>query len=379
MTSLIVALLRDFAARADTDRPPLVEAAVRASPAELDWALDAGLGPLLHARLSGAAIPSSLRARLLAADLTARVLVQQRVDVAVDAIDACRGESPTLLKGISLSHYQYEAPHCRPMTDVDVLLAGRDAVEVAERELLARGYWQSAPVMWPDSHHAEPLYHPRTDTKLELHFALFPAGSPLARSRAFSREALARESLQVEFHGRRVRRLSPELQLVYLAATWNRDLSSQALDPSFVIGLFDAVALTRPPFDWDRTLDLIDDGVVAASVDVVLAYLARHRLLDVPSGVVTAIRRRHRIVGPAEIAVLAALVDGYLLKGRPFGLCNSWRIWAPLLSEGDRPGVKSLKIPWYVAVPPRDLHRYDSTYQWERLKRWLARRFASRE
>jgi hypothetical protein len=377
MTSLISTLLRCFAGRVpDQGAPSLSAAAANASAAELEWAFAAGLGPLLRASLgtAGSALPPALAERLLAADLTARVLIEQRVLTALDAVDACerRGHPVTLLKGISLSHYQYESPHFRPMTDVDVLVP-EEAVAELESDLLERDYRHAAPVMAPDSHHGEPLYHSSTHTKLELHSALFPRRSPLRTGTLFDGPTLARESIEARFHGRTVRRLSREFQLVYLASAWSRDLCDQSLDPSFVFGLFDAVALTRSPFDWDRVLELVDNPLAAASLDVLLACLSQLHGALVPSRVRDGVRRRHRLLGAAEVALLRSLVRRSLLGGRRFEFCNSWRIWSSLFSTDGRPGLKLLRLPSHVAFPPQDPRRFDVTMQWARLRRWATK------
>jgi hypothetical protein len=373
---LISAALGRFAGPAgDAGDAELTAAVGRASASAFDWALQAGLGPLLHQALANSQPPLApeLAARLLAADLTARVVTQERVAAALDAIDACnrRGIPVTLLKGISLSHRHYPAPHFRPMTDADLLVPAA-ALDVLAADLLQQGYWREGIVVDPGLQHAEPLYHPISSTRVELHSRLFPLWSPLQQSTSFDADAIARESAPASFHGRPVSRLSPEFQLVYLAASWNRDLSGQALHPSFVFGLFDAVALMQAPFDWNLVLDIADSPPAAASLDVLLACLGREGV-DVPSHVRSSLRRRHGVLGASEVAVLASLVSGYLIRGKPFRYFNSARVWTPLLGASDRPGVKALKIPWYVAFPPGEPRRYELSYQWERIRRWGTR------
>jgi hypothetical protein len=277
----------------------------------------------------------------------------------------------TLLKGISLGHYNYATPHFRPMTDADVLVP-ESALDALANDLLLQGYWREGIVVESGMQHAEPLYHPRSGTRVELHSRLFPLWSPLHQTATFGKAIIARESSPASFHGRSVCRLSPEFQLVYLAAAWNRDLSGQAIDPSFVFGLFDAAALMRPPFDWDRVLELADTPLPAASLAVMLECLRREEV-DVPGRVLSSLRRRHGLLlGNSELAVLTKLVHAFLLRGRHFSYFNSGRIWTPLLGASDPPGVKSLKIPWYVAFPPGETRRFELEYQWERVRRWAA-------
>jgi hypothetical protein len=374
---LISTMLDQFAGPPGShDCRAVADALAAASGAELDWALQAGLGPLLRAQMGEAGRSASPRVaeRLLAADLTARVLIQERVVAALDAIDACnrRGVPVTLLKGISLSHFQYSAPHLRPMTDAD-LLVPENAIAGLEHELLEQGYWREGVTIEPGLQHVEPVYHPRSRTRIELHSRLFPLWSPLQHGTTFASQSISRESIDATFHGRPVLRLSAEFQLVYLASAWNRDLSEQGIHPSFLFGLFDAVALVRPPFDWDRVLEVANSPLAAASLDVLLACVGQRDGAAVPRRVCSELRRRHRLLGRSEVAILAALVNGYLLRGRPFRYFNSGRIWTPLFAAGDPPGLKSLKVPWYVAFPPNEPRRFDAAFQWDRLRRWTTR------
>jgi hypothetical protein len=144
-----------------------------------------------------------------------------------------------------------------------------------------------------------------------------------------------------------------------------------------VFGLFDAIALARQPFNWDRVLGLIDSPTAAASVDVLLNCLVSSGALAVPMHVLATVRSRHRLMGAAEIAILTTLVNGYLLHGRRFSLCNSRRIWSGLFAADDRPVLKMAKLPWYVAFPLDDPDRFSFGPQWRRLQRWASTTSAS--
>src|SRR5215510_12185937 len=88
-------------------------------PAQIRWAVDSGLGPLLRRATAGdpQARKSPLWPLIESADLTARVMASDRLDAVHEIIRACDGrmEPLTLLKGISMCEQFYPEPHLRPM------------------------------------------------------------------------------------------------------------------------------------------------------------------------------------------------------------------------------------------------------------------------
>src|SRR5262249_17704820 len=112
-------------------------------PAQMRWTVDSGLGPLLRRATAGA--PDARTSRLWplveSADLTARVMSSDRLDVADEIIRACEGWTPplTLLKGISMCQQFYPEPHLRPMVDIDILSKSISA-PLIEARLLEIGY-----------------------------------------------------------------------------------------------------------------------------------------------------------------------------------------------------------------------------------------------
>ena len=126
----------------------------------------------------------------------------------------------TLLKGISISEQYYLPPHHRAMSDIDILVP-KEAFNAVEAEAKRLGNEQLGPqVTGPGHHHGEPLYHSERQTVLEIHTALFKEDSPLSQGDLFSPDSIARTSVTSVFRGRTVRRLTEEIQLVYIAAYW---------------------------------------------------------------------------------------------------------------------------------------------------------------
>jgi hypothetical protein len=361
-----------------SDDDDLLDAIANAGPSQLQWALEAGLGPLMYrlVRASQGHISPSLENVLLSAELTARVRHGARVESALDVLDICTtvGAPAILLKGISISEQCYPRPHERAMTDVD-LLVPEDAGPAVESEAVRRGYEHGPPIMGPNPHHGEPLVHPTLRTKLEIHTALFQSDSRLRMGKLFDPDSVRLQAVPFAFHGRPVLRLSKELQLAYIASYWVSNLSEQPMEPSFLAALFDAVVLLRtadPGIDWDRLLARLDNELATAALVVLLSYLCRHQLVAVPDYVLAALRQRQRIVGVTERGILLAMVDRHLVGGQRFGWFNSWHLWRNLLEPGPH-AVKLLKLPWRIAFPPTYPHRFDAGAQARRLVRWMTR------
>jgi len=347
-------------------------------------ALHGGLGPLLyHAtrdRVEGA--PPAWRDRLKSADLTAQVRTGNLCDTAEEIIDACQeiGVPVTLLKGISISDQHYPAPHLRPMGDIDILVPGVDAQSV-ESAILRRGYSRMADFQLDeDSYHGVPLVHPEREVWVEVHTGLFPNSSRLRRNGLFGPSNIAAQSIASTYHGRRVSRLTDELQLVYIASYWIRDLSMHGIHPTYVIPLLDAVYLlkaSRQTLDWDGLLGWLDNDMAIASLYIMLAYICRCEFDESAGLILPRLATRQNIVGPREMQVIAFMLDTYLIRGRKFMGSFGERhpmieatVWNNLLAPGSSAG-KLLSLPWNLVFPPWVKDRYRMGYQIGRLARLI--------
>jgi len=376
---LLKTLLKHFAAPCQSGHSHRVaEELGRTSESTLRWALDAGLGPLLHdvLRHDAERIPSDLRERLLSADLTAQVEHGERLDAAIDVVDACLDvEVPvTLLKGISISEQHYDQGHLRPMTDIDILVP-EEASSRVESLLLRHGYRHGTESVDEELHHGVPMVHPERGVWLELHTALFQRSSPLRRNGAFGTEHVTRESVEASFCGLPVRRLSDELQLAYVAAYWTQDLGAHRIHPSFVIPLFDAarlITVNPASFGWSRLIESVPNDAAKASLYLLLAYLDSRDIVEVPSAVMTRVANDQAYVGSLDGRLINALIDRYLIGGRPLRLFNSWHVWSNLLEPGT-PLLKLARLPWRILFPPTYPDRYDLRSQAARAGRLLRR------
>ena len=345
----------------------------------------AGLAPLLYriANESSIPLPGRFHAVLQAADLCAQVRYGGLVDTAVEIIDICReAKVPiTLLKGISTSDQWYPVAHERAMGDIDILVP-QEAFACIESALMRRGYRPSDMDMGEDAYHGTPLLHKERQVWVEIHTALFPKSAALRQNHLFSPSHLAAQSVASTFHGRPVLRLADELQLVYIASYWIRDLTQNWIHPSFLSPLFDAVYLLKASgrtLDWDGLFEWLDNDMAAASLYVLLAYVCRSGLDDSAVRILPRLESRQDIVGSADLRVILAVLDTYLVRGkplaRPFAEQHATvilRTLGTLFTPGSH-SAKLLRIPWNVAFPPLAPDRYKLRFQVERVARMFRR------
>ncbi len=320
---LILDLLKHAASGDPQVHPgPVLLELQRAPAREFNWAIDAGLGPLLYHWTHDhyGTLPADRQAILHSAHLTELVRSEFIRDCARQVIEAAAavGTEVTLLKGISISDQYYPKPHHRKMSDIDVLVPVK-LYSAIESNLLRRGFLRSLDEEGPGMHHGPPLHDPERQTWVELHHAFYPASSGLLSGETFDISRIEKQSVASQFQGMPVRRLSDELQLVYIASSWIWDLTLCGVHPSFVIALFDAVYLqraTRTSLDWGRVLASADNDRACASLYVLLSYLVRHGLCEVP--VLARLASQQHMVGHYELRAMHAMLDRYLTGGRPW-------------------------------------------------------------
>jgi hypothetical protein len=312
---------------------------------QFDWIMAAGMGPLLYRGTVRRPdlLPLRRRTSLKSADLTAQVIHGNLVDAANEVIDVCAalGVPITLLKGISTSEEFWPIPHTRPMGDIDVLVPAHRYAEVEAAML--RGAYRQPPIEDHDEtpYHGPPFQHIRHRVWVEVHTALFRKNSEMLGNTLFSPSAIARETTPSTFHGRKIYRLSHELQLLYIAASWVGDMTTHRINPSFVTALFDAVYLLKAfgrTLSWDRVLELLDNEFAAASLHVLLRFLARHRLITVDRAVLRRVARGQHLVGPLQMVAIQTVLDRHLAGGRY----------------------------WTLRFPPPVPGRYSARWQWQK-------------
>ena len=247
------------------------------------------------------------------------------VDTTNEIIEICqeRQISPTLLKGISISDQHYPIAHLRPMGDIDILIPA-DAHESIESALLRRGYIRQADYsVSKGAKHGVPLAHPERHVWVELHTALFDEGWLVADVLGIANVAAQR--VASTFHGRRVYRLTDELQLLYIASGWIGDLARYNIEihPSCVPPLLDVLYLLKASgkmLDPSRLAVGAGNEMAVASLYVMLAYLARHDLSSDSHRLSRVLASSQKIVGPVQLRIIHAVLDRYLIGGRPWNL-----------------------------------------------------------
>ena len=317
-------------------------------PAQIRWAVDSGLGPLLRRATAGDpdARKSPLWPLVESADLTARVMNSDRLDVAAEIIRACEGLTPplTLLKGISICEQFYPEPHLRPMGDIDIL-SESSAAPMVEARLLELGYRPTTEyprAFYETHHHLRPLVHGRTRVWVEIHRGLFPLGSVLGSERVFSVANVRAELRPSSFRNHSVNRLSDEFQLVYIASHWAFGLRRVG----GIVGMLDLVYLLARAggLRWERILEWLDGSLATTSVYVLLSYLSRHRLIAVAPHVLQELGERQRSFGRANLRVLHMLLDRYVTEGHAFGAVMSARNFEIFWRNLERPSSPSANL-----------------------------------
>jgi hypothetical protein len=330
------------------------------SAEQVRWAVETGLGPLLRRATADdpEAKTSPFWPLVQGADLTARVIAAEHLGAMDEIIRACEGNTPplTLLKGISICEQHYPESHLRLMGDIDVLV-DQEAIPIVETLLLELGYCHVSeypPEFYEAHHHITPLFHPRTKVWVEIHRALFPASSLVGSDRVFGLENLGAELQPSEFRGRPVHRLSDELQVVYLAAHWAFGFRRVG----GMVGMLDLIYLlgnTRA-LRWERIIDWLDSSVASTYVYLLLSYLERRRLVDIPPQILKGLFSRQRSFGRVNLKTLHVLIDRYVTDGRGFGPLVSARnfeiLWRTLLLPGP-PSRNVARVFWNL-LPSRN-------------------------
>jgi Uncharacterised nucleotidyltransferase len=311
--------------------------------AEVCWAVERGLGPLLFYTTTGdgAATTAPSWPLLRATHLTAQVLSGEQLDAMVEIIDACVDYTPllTLLKGISICDQHYPQPYIRPMRDIDFLV---EEVKhpVVESILFQLGYRQQSakpPELFERHHHSMPFYHPQRGVWIEVHRRLASGDRGAAADKVFSLEHVERQLQLSEFHGRKVYRLSNEFQIVYISAHWCWGLT--IVDG--LIAMLDIIYLLRNANErlcWDLILHWLHGSVAGLHLSLILTYLQKYQLIDIPPEIPQQLFSSHRWVAGLNLKILQLIIDRYIVEGKDFGpRCTSEdlkHVWMTLLSPG---------------------------------------------
>jgi hypothetical protein len=383
-------MINGFMTRSYTRRPLLLalfdtalgcrfEPQLPIPPHEIVWAIQVGLGPLLQCSLeqTPGLVPEAVAARVRAADRLARVASAERLEAAAEILDRCadRAGPVTLLKGISICTEHYARPHDRAMGDIDLLVAPEEvpAFESALGELGYEPTAEEAGLDFARHHHARPRLHPRTGVCVEVHRGLLPVG--WVETGPFCEASVRAEKRPGELDGRPVQRLSPELQLVYIAThaalVFHPAAGARALLDTLLL-------LHRAPeaLASERLWGWLGDRRIAARLQLLTTSLERAGLAPAHTGF-ARIRPRLAALGGVELRILMRLIELYQLRGLPLedwlGADNRAVVWHALLAT---PGSawNLARVPWNLMFPPSHPDRFRPRHQLARLRSALFRK-----
>jgi hypothetical protein len=331
-----------------------------------ETALRGGAGPIL----AYASAHSPTRGRLpreneiQAADLTMRMMTGEMLRCLEQILGAVRGEGVevTLLKGSASALRYYPEPHLRTMGDVDLLVSDAQR-EPLERQLRALGFAQPGDpreALVRDHHHSLPFKHLSKGLYFEVHTRPYPSHSPLTRMAAFSYEAVTSRSESIAVGSQSAWVLNHEQQLVYTATRWAEMINAER----GMFPLLDAALLLRSRgdrLDWDAVCRLSDEPWAAGAVALMLTYLDRRHLAQVPGAVLSRLANRDGVTNAIVRRLLHRLVNAYVMEGRRTGAIlsrsNRRLIWSTL-SAAKSPWAKLLELPINLVFPPTEKGRF---------------------
>jgi hypothetical protein len=338
------------------------------------WALETGLGPLLYrtTRYTNG-LTEPYYSWLVGADLTAQVIVGELLDALEEILQTAShlAKEITLLKGISICQTHYPSPHLRTMVDMD-LLVSREVQPALESLLSGLGYRQQSDYpasFYEKFHHSMPFFHPRRHVWVEVHTALFPQWGRVGNDRVFSLAHIKSQIKPAEFRGKNTNHLSDELQIAYLPSHWAVNLKpTGGLLP--VVDMIYLFKGRETAIDWEKILFWLKDSVAATHLYLMLTYLRRHDLITVPQEVIVRLAAIQKYLSGLNTAVLHALLDTYLVKGKPFDRIatqsNVAIIWDTLLLPR-LPLRNLLSVPWYLLFPRDNPQRFNPLFQLGRI------------
>jgi hypothetical protein len=234
---------------------------------------------------------------------------------------------------------------------------------------------ESPPEFYETHHHGMPFFHPRRGIWVEVHRQLFPSISQIGAEKVFGLEHLKAQLRPAEFQGRKVTRLSNELQIVYIAAHWAVEFRVIG----GVVAILDLIYLlknTKNAVHWEHVLDWLDGSVAAIYLYLILSYLEKYQLIDIPPEILYKLFLRQRAFGRMNLKIVHALMDRYFVEGRAFGQVISFSslslLWETLLLPGP-PFRNLILVPWRLLSPRRWPAGYSRVIRMLGLRRQVVR------
>jgi hypothetical protein len=227
------------------------------------------------------------------------------------------------------------------LRDIDILVdeAAHPAVESLLSELgyLRRSKSNLPAEFFESYHHSMPFFHPQRGVWVEVHRGLFSPTSPLGRDQIFSPDHVYSQVRPSEFQGRKVARLSNELQVVYIASHWANGFKPVG----GMVALLDTILLLRntgEKLNWEDINEWLDGSLAAPHLYLLLSYLQSHQLIDIKPEIFQRLFLGQQAFGKLQLRIMHLLVDRYIVDGKTlryaYNLKNLERLWESLLRPG---------------------------------------------
>ena len=104
----------------------------------------------------------------------------------------------------------------------------------------------------------------------------------------------------------------------------------------------------------------LPNSVAVVHLCLLLTYLHTHRLINIAPEVLHALLGQQHAFGPVNLKLMHALIDRYIVDGKPFGYVRSLRhldiIWRTCLLPGP-PWHNLLRVPWNLFIASRLVRR----------------------
>ncbi len=343
------------------------------------WAMEAGMGAFLYHVINKPALRDlspKLCDELKACYFSAIFSVQDQSAALLSLLKArslSRFEV-CVLKGMSVSYQYYNDPHLRLMRDIDILLEVKCVAE-CESILFQQGYCQlssSPPSFYVNHHHTMPFYHEKKNVWIEVHTQLFRDGGWRADIPAFSLSNIRQEMLVFEFEGEEIKRLSAELQIVYIAAHWVEDCKPQG----GLFAIWDTVYLLRneAAFDWDKVLAWVEEArSLAMPLYMLLNNIQRFHLYEIDSQHMKRLRKL--CIGSVKLRcfVFNYIIDHFYLQRGHYGkLLNAFSLDV-MWSEAAKPSYMpyAIRVAWKLIFPENVDERYSVAWHVRRFRKLL--------
>lgn len=317
---------------------------------------------------------------LKAADLTAKMITHVQLQALNNLLEVALPviNEIILLKGICICQNYYPQPHMRIMSDIDVLVSGKDS-EQLKIILLEMGYTQKSEyseAFYLSHHHSMPFYNKENNVWIEVHSHLFSGSNPALHDSLFDINNIFEHSIPMhkERYSNKVKQLNPELQLIYICTHWADELKINKA----CVQLVDMILLIKnnqKGIDWDKLFILANNTASASYLYLILSYFEKTQIIEIPTNYAKSFQLKYKNMGYLNKLILHKIISYYILGEKT---CNKLInennlkiIWSTLLQPSSS-FCNIVKTPWNILFPPEEKERYKLYFLFNRLKTLLS-------